>query len=132
MASLYVDEDFPQPVVEFLREWGNDMLTAQEAGEANLGFHDDRVMYFARRTKRIALTHNRRDFSNHHRNHPDHYGIIVCTRDMDFEGLAGRIHAVLAMNPDLTGRLVRVIRPNPSQKSDRHKRLTERKSLCSI
>ena len=37
MARLYADEQYPLPVVEFLRPLGHDVLTVQEAGNAGLG-----------------------------------------------------------------------------------------------
>ena len=37
MASLYADEDFSYPVVQRLRQLGHDIVTAQEAGQANQG-----------------------------------------------------------------------------------------------
>jgi hypothetical protein len=38
LAQLYADEHYPLPVVEFLRDFGHDVLTVQEAGKA--GFKD--------------------------------------------------------------------------------------------
>lgn len=35
MARLYADEQYPYPVVEYLRILGHDILTVQEAGQAN-------------------------------------------------------------------------------------------------
>jgi hypothetical protein len=35
MARFYADEQFPLPVVELLRNLGHDVLTVQEAGNAN-------------------------------------------------------------------------------------------------
>ena len=32
MARFYTDENFPRPVIEFLRAMGHDVLTSQEAG----------------------------------------------------------------------------------------------------
>lgn len=43
MARLYADEMFPQQVSELLRTMGHDVLTVQEAGNANLGIPDDEV-----------------------------------------------------------------------------------------
>ncbi len=40
MARFYIDENFPRPVIAFLRAMGHDVLTAQEAGNANLGIPD--------------------------------------------------------------------------------------------
>jgi hypothetical protein len=47
MARLYGDEDFSLPVVEELRRLGHDVLTAQEAGQANLGVTDSAVLALA-------------------------------------------------------------------------------------
>lgn len=38
MLRLYADEHFPRIVSELLRRMGHDVLTVQEAGNANLGF----------------------------------------------------------------------------------------------
>ncbi|MBE9036923.1 DUF5615 family PIN-like protein [aff. Roholtiella sp. LEGE 12411] len=47
MARLYTDENFPLPVVEFLRIFGHDVLTAMNAGNANLRIPDENVLAFA-------------------------------------------------------------------------------------
>jgi hypothetical protein len=47
MGRLYADEQFPYEVVEHLRNFGHDVLTVQEAGNANLKIPDDRVLEFA-------------------------------------------------------------------------------------
>src|SRR2546423_15016300 len=116
MASVYVDEDFPYPVVLELRNLEHDLLTAYEAGEANLKFFDERVGLVARRMNRIILTHNWDHFRRYHRNNSDHNGIIICTRDDDVLGLAVRVHEALLANADFKGKLVKVIKPNPSSK----------------
>jgi hypothetical protein len=41
MARLYADEQFPRAVSQLLRDMGHDVLTVQEAGNANLGIPDD-------------------------------------------------------------------------------------------
>ncbi len=41
MARLYADENFSLPVVEQLRQLGHDVLTCQEAGQADQGIPDD-------------------------------------------------------------------------------------------
>ncbi len=38
MARLYADEQYPFPVIEFLRAFGHDVLTVQEAGMLGLRF----------------------------------------------------------------------------------------------
>jgi hypothetical protein len=47
MAKLFSDEDFSHPVVNELRLLGHDVVTAQEAGQANLGVADSAVLSFA-------------------------------------------------------------------------------------
>lgn len=61
MARIYADEQYPLPVVEFLRPLGHDVLTVQEAGNAGLGIPDD-VLAFAASNERAVLTLNRGDF----------------------------------------------------------------------
>ena len=46
-ANLYADEQFPRPVVEFLRDFGHNVLTTQEAGQANQGIPDEEVLVYA-------------------------------------------------------------------------------------
>jgi predicted nuclease of predicted toxin-antitoxin system len=56
MACLYADEQFPYQVVEHLRDLGHDVLTVQEAGNANLKIPDDEVLAFASSNERVILT----------------------------------------------------------------------------
>ncbi len=62
MARLYADEQFPKKVSEKLRAIGHDVLTVQEAGNANLGIPDDEVLAFAVNDNRAVITLNRQDF----------------------------------------------------------------------
>lgn len=111
MARLYSDENFSLLVVEVLRTLGHDILTATEANQANLQIPDDRVLQFAIDQKRAILTRNRRDFIRLHLStQADHWGIVVCTEDPDFEGLANRIHEAIALEESLQGQLIRVNR----------------------
>jgi predicted nuclease of predicted toxin-antitoxin system len=111
MGRLYADEQFPYEVVEHLRNFGNDVLTVQEAGNANLKIPDDLVLEFARSNDRIVLTLNRKDFKRLHRSHPNHAGIIICTDDADRIALAERIHEAILAEGELSGKLVSVVRP---------------------
>ena len=56
MARFYTDENFPLPVVEFLRASGHDVLTAREAGNANLRIPEPEVLAFAASSNRAVLT----------------------------------------------------------------------------
>ncbi|WP_445330275.1 DUF5615 family PIN-like protein [Tychonema sp. BBK16] len=59
MARFYTDENFPLAVVELLRALGHDVLTAREAGNANLQIPDEDVLAFAASNNRTVLTRNR-------------------------------------------------------------------------
>lgn len=62
MALFYANENFPIGVVELLREKGHDVLTSQEAGNANQRIPDEDVLEYAAKVGRILLTLNRRGF----------------------------------------------------------------------
>lgn len=111
MALLYSNENFPRPVVEELRRLGHDVLTVLEAGKAEQAIGDAEVLAFAKGLGRAVLTLNRKHFIRLHREQPLHAGIVVCTYDPDFVGQAERIHAALQLQPQLSGQLVRVNRP---------------------
>lgn len=112
MEKIYVNENFPLPVVEFLREFGHDVLTSLEAGNANQGIPDPNVLHFAIAQNRILITLNRRDFIRLHYANPSHFGIIVCTEERDFQALANRIHAELLKNKGLLdNQLFRINKP---------------------
>lgn len=112
MARLYADEQFPREVVELLRPLGHDILTVQEAGNANQGISDEQVLAFAVSDERAVLTFNRFDFIRLHRTQPDHAGIVVCKEDQDWARLAIRINQGIATAEPLTGKLIRVNRPS--------------------
>jgi predicted nuclease of predicted toxin-antitoxin system len=112
VARLCADEQYPFPVVEFLRTLGHDVLTVQEAGKAGLKIPDDEVLSFATSQGRAVLTLNRYDFKQLHIIQPDHAGIINCTNDRDWEALANRVNAAILVEAPLEGKLVRVIRPS--------------------
>lgn len=116
MASFYADEDFPRPVVEILRVLGHQVLTVFEAGNANLKKPDESVIEFASNHEMVVLTHNRRHFRRLHRLYDNHAGIILCTRDEDFEALAYRIHETVGLEPNCANRLIRVNQPNRSRR----------------
>jgi hypothetical protein len=88
VASLHADEQYPFPVVEFLRALGHDVLTVQEAGKAGLKIPDDEVLAFATSQGRAVLRLNRYDF-NSISSQPDHAGIIICVTGVIFIDLMG-------------------------------------------
>lgn len=113
MARLYADEQYPYPVVELLRGMGHDILTVQEAGQANQRIPDSEVLAFASGEGRAVITQNRKDFIQLHRIQPDHGGIIVCTSDRNWVALGERIHAAILAEEPLQGKLIRIVRPSP-------------------
>jgi hypothetical protein len=50
---LYTDENFPQPAVDLLREWGHDVLTPLDSGNAGQAIPDDEVLRFATEHNRV-------------------------------------------------------------------------------
>jgi hypothetical protein len=57
------------------------------------------------------VTHNRKDFRYLHAANPDHEGIIACSEELDFIGLADRIHEAIETLPKLSGQFIRIVRP---------------------
>lgn len=108
MKKLYVNENFPLPIVQMLRQLGHDVLTSLEAGNANQRIPDDAVLAFATAHNRILLTLNRRDFIKLHYLNSNHTGIIVCTEDSDFKALTNRIHKELHSEGEFSQHLIRV------------------------
>lgn len=66
MARLYADENFSRRVVLILREYGHDVLTAQEAGKADQKIPDEDVLAYSTEFKRAVLTSNRKHFIRLH------------------------------------------------------------------
>ena len=111
MALLYADENFPWQVVETLRRLGHDVLTAQEAGQANRAIVDEEVLEFATARARTLLTLNRWEFVRWHARRPAHAGIIACSQDPDVERQGSAIDAAIRAAPTLVGTLLRINRP---------------------
>lgn len=71
------------------------------------------MLAFAVSRRRILVTHNRRHFLQLHlRRSKSHCGIVLCTFDADFTGLAARIDAAVKALPDCTDQLIRINRPD--------------------
>lgn len=111
MVRLYSNENFPIPVVEELRRFGYDILTMQETGMTQKALPDEQVLKFAIENKRAVLTFNRKHFIALHKIFPNHEGIIVCSFDLDFKGLALRINESILSAKTLSGKLIRINRP---------------------
>ncbi|PSR17932.1 hypothetical protein C8255_09975 [filamentous cyanobacterium CCP3] len=110
MLRLYADEQFPLPVVQRLRALGYDILTAQEAGQANQRVPDDQVLAFATRQHRAVISQNRRDFIRLHQKNPSHSGIVVCSKNLDWDDFTATIYQTLENYESLSGKLIRVTR----------------------
>ena len=113
MARLYADGNFAIPVVEQLQRLGHDVLTAFVAGQANRSVADQAVLRFAATERRALLSFNRLHFVRLHKAGTEHSGIIVCTFDIEFVALAGRIHEAISACGELSGKLRRVSKPHP-------------------
>lgn len=111
MEKLYVNENFPLPIVKHLRNLGYDVLTSLDAGNANQAIPDEDVLKYAISQNRILLTLNRRDFIRLHKLNSNHCGIVVCTEAIDFQEFANRIHTeLLKYNGQFSNALIRVYR----------------------
>jgi predicted nuclease of predicted toxin-antitoxin system len=112
MARFYADEQFPFQVVELLRNLGHDILTVQEARNANQRIPDDQVLAFAVEQERAILTINRIDFIRLHRRDDQHFGIVVCTNNRNWEEFAARVDKTVRAEESLREKLIRVVRPS--------------------
>ncbi len=111
MARIYTNENFPQQAVEKLRALGHDVETSHDAGNSGRAMPDEAVLDHAIRNERVVVTLNRRHFVALQATRPLHCGIVVCSFDADFQGLAARIHEALAGTADHRNILLRVNRP---------------------
>ena len=116
MALLYADENFDLPIVAHLRSMGHDVLTAQQAGQANQQIPDAQVLASAAARGRAILTFDRWHFMRLHQRMilggSSHSGIIVCTKDDDVAALALRIHQAITALPSLANQLVNIRKPS--------------------
>lgn len=112
MSKLYSNENFPQPAVEHLRAHGHDVLTTHDAGKSGQAIPDQDVLIYAKQIGRAVVTMNRRHFIALHKSTSLHAGIIVCTFDSNFIGLAERVHEEIQGLESLDNQLIRVNRSN--------------------
>jgi predicted nuclease of predicted toxin-antitoxin system len=97
MANFYADEQFPKDTTIALLSLGHDVLTVQEAGNANQKIPDEDVLAFATEQNRAVLTINRYDFIRLHKQSSNHSGIIACSENTNFERLAEKIHEAVSL-----------------------------------
>jgi hypothetical protein len=83
-----------------------------EAGRANAALPDNEVLAFAAAENRILISHNRLHFLRLRQHRAEaHAGIMLCTFDPDFAGLAQRIHTVITGASETNDQLWRINRP---------------------
>ncbi|HEV3440882.1 MAG TPA: DUF5615 family PIN-like protein [Gemmata sp.] len=112
MAQIYADENVSFKIVDQLRRLGHDALTALEDGKANQNISDAAVLTRSTELNRIVLTNNRDDYHHlHDDTNGNHAGIITFTDD-EIEALSKRIHDKLEENPDMKGKLIKIVKPN--------------------
>jgi hypothetical protein len=96
--------------IDKLRSIGYDLLTVQEAGNANQRIGDPDVLAYAIANDRAVLTLNRYDFIRLHKSTPIHKGIVVCSENPDFIRLAEKIHEAVDLLDSIGNQLIRVYR----------------------
>lgn len=87
MIKFYSNEHFPFDWVNELRKLGYNVLTSQDAGQANLSISDADVLKFAHKRNRVVITLNRQYFIYLHKQRKNHSGIIICKYFYQKEGL---------------------------------------------
>lgn len=112
MFKFYANENLAIGLVTELRQFGYDIMTSSEAGNANQGIPDDEVLATATTANRCVITFNRDDFLKLHRKGIEHEGIIICKDDPDLQGLATVLHHYLVTQQTLKNRLIRILKTN--------------------
>jgi uncharacterized protein with PIN domain len=112
-TKFYANENFPLDIVIELRQLGYDVLTSQEAEQANQAISDENVLKFAKETGLVVITLNREDFVTLHKYDQNHSGIIIGKEDRDYKGQAEAIHRFISNEQQsLQGRLIRIKKQN--------------------
>jgi uncharacterized protein with PIN domain len=113
MMKFYANENFPFDLVEKLREFGYDVLTSYDAGQANQSISDEDVLKFAYERERAIITLNREDFISLHKQGYKHSGILICKDDRDYKDQAEKLREFIINNTQsLAGRLIRIKKQN--------------------
>jgi predicted nuclease of predicted toxin-antitoxin system len=107
MARLLGDENFPEPVQLELRHLGHDVASLADIGLSQRSSSDEEILMAASNSKRILLTLDR-GLSRLWSRHEASPGIIVCSFDADFAGMARRIHALLSNTDRVDGKVVQL------------------------
>ena len=97
LPPVFVDEDFPLPVAEALRERGFSVVAAVELPPRGLA--DIEQLRRAARMGSVLVSHNRRDFvrlgHDFHQRGEAHAGIVLLPRDLSAERLLLRTAMLL-------------------------------------
>jgi Domain of unknown function (DUF5615) len=88
------------------------VLTTLDADNAEQTIPDEDVLAFAVVHQRLLVTMNRKHVIRLHGHQPVHSGIGVCTFDLDYSGLAQRVHAAITAELPMERKLLRVNRPS--------------------
>ena len=112
MARLYANENLRSGLVIELRNLGHDVLTSNEAGQANQEIPDEEVLAFAVKEKRAIITYNRKDFRRLHKQGNNHSGIILCKEDRDDFQYAKIVNDLLIGFTSLENKMISVRKPN--------------------
>jgi hypothetical protein len=118
MLRFYSNENFPLAMVKALEKYGYDVLTSYQAGQANKGIPDDKVLFYGTEQHRIVITLNRDDFIALHKQGLNHQGILICKDDRDYQGQVDFLHQYLSQDvKGLKNRLIRIQKQNQPQSS---------------
>lgn len=99
-------------MVQHLPSLDCDVLTSDDADQANQGIPDDEVLRFATAQNRAVISFNRDDFVALHRRGDRHAGIIVGKDERDYLGQVTILHAYLQQVDSLCDRLIRIKKQN--------------------
>ncbi|MCC5896478.1 MAG: DUF5615 family PIN-like protein [Phormidium sp. BM_Day4_Bin.17] len=109
---FYSDENIPLILVDKLRDYGHDILTCYDVGQANRAISDSQVLEFATAANRAVITLNRQDFIHLHRENMTHAGIIICKTDRNHVSQARHLHESIFQIKTLHNRLFRILKIN--------------------
>jgi uncharacterized protein with PIN domain len=112
MFRFYADENLSVRLVNKLKYFGYDIVTAYEFGQGNQRIPDEQVLSIATVEARAVLTFNRNDFRDLHYAGKHHAGILIGKDDRDVERQAQAIHQYLQTQSTLANRCLRVLKHN--------------------
>jgi hypothetical protein len=108
MARLLADANFPRPAVVELHRLSHDVISLEETGTVSHESADEDILNAAIVVNRSLLTLDYQSFARLLPACAHHPGVIVCTFDPDFVGMANRIDAALSSHDSLDSQVIRV------------------------